>query len=121
MGLFSRLFGDDSVIDAGINGIDKAFYTDEEKDENNIIKTELKAVVLKAYEPFKIAQRLMMLVVGIPYVLCFIGAFIGSFWVDTTAQMQMLDGRIGAVFEGIALFYFGGGLIEGGIKAFKGK
>ncbi len=121
MGLLSKLFGDESVIDAGISGIDKAFYTDEEKDDNNIIKSQLKTAILKAYEPFKLAQRLMMLVVGIPYVICFIGAFSASFWIDTTVQMEMLDGRIGAVFEGIALFYFGGGLIEGGIKAFRNK
>ena len=33
MGILGKLFGSDKVIDAGISGIDKAFYTDEEKAE----------------------------------------------------------------------------------------
>ena len=36
MGILGKLFGSDKVIDAGISGIDKVFYTDEEKAENRL-------------------------------------------------------------------------------------
>jgi hypothetical protein len=48
--MFGNLFGTKEVIDGGISLIDNAFYTDQEK-------ANMKIKLLKAYEPFKIAQR----------------------------------------------------------------
>jgi len=52
MGLLGKIFGSDDAIskaaDGIYNGVDKAFYTDEEKAEGFLS-------LLKAYEPFKLA------------------------------------------------------------------
>jgi len=50
MGILSKLFGSDKIIDAGINGIDAMVFTDQEQ-------SNAKLAFLKLYEPFKIAQR----------------------------------------------------------------
>ena len=66
MGIWASLFSSPSVIkkaaDGIYNGVDAAIYTDQEKAAGFM-------GMLKGYEPFKIAQRLLMLVVTIPYVL----------------------------------------------------
>ena len=48
MGIWNSLFGNDKIIDAGINGIDQMVFTDEEK-------SSAKMKFLKLYEPFKLA------------------------------------------------------------------
>jgi len=45
MGFFGRIFGSDSVIDGAINGIDKVWFTDEEKSDYHL-------KMLASYEPF---------------------------------------------------------------------
>jgi hypothetical protein len=120
MGIFSKLFGTDNAVDKGFDLVDKAFYTDQEAAADSIKKFTVKEAILKAYEPFKLAQRYMMIIVGVPYVLAWTAAFFGGYFVDTTPmQMQLLDGKMGMVFLTIAGFYFGGGLLEGTIKAAK--
>ena len=56
-GLLGKLFGSDKVIgkavDGVYNGVDKLFYTDEEKADNW-------RLAMKVYEPFKLAQRLIL-------------------------------------------------------------
>lgn len=122
MGIFSRLFGSDKVVQAGIDGIDKAFYTSEEKAEDSLKRLSMKEALLKAYEPFKIAQRYMMIIVGIPYVTAWTFAFfVGFFMTVPDTATALLEGRMGDVFYIIAGFYFGGGLIEGAVKAVKAK
>ena len=113
MGILSKLFGSDSVIDAGINGIDALVFTDEEK-------SNAKMKFLKLYEPYKIAQRWMMLFICVPYVsLWFLTGLIhlaDIFTVkelDTTNIMYFLNGDVGSSFIIIVAFYFGGGAVEG--------
>ena len=115
MSFLGKLFGKDNIIQAGIDGIDKIVYTDEEKVDNKLL-------LLAAYAPFKLAQRFLMLMVGIPYMLAWFITFVCSFSaIDTTAHLALLEGKVGSVFWIIVTFYFGGGLLEGGIKAYKGK
>jgi len=63
MGIFSNLFSSDSMIekstDAIINAGDKLVFTSEEKADMNIKLRELHIETLKAYSPFKIAQRVL--------------------------------------------------------------
>ena len=80
MSFLGKLFGSEKVIDAGINGIDKAFYTDEEKAEDAITRIGLKERILQAYEPFKLAQRYMMLIVGTPYMIIWVATAITAAW-----------------------------------------
>ena len=113
MGILSKLFGSQKVIDAGISGIDKAFYTEEERADNIAKGMTLKAMLLKAYEPFKIAQRFLALIYGIPYVTAWFGTFAASFFVDVSVQMELLKNSDMATANLIILgFYFGGGAAE---------
>lgn len=113
MGIISKLFGSDSVIDAGINGIDALVFTDEEK-------STAKMKFLKLYEPYKIAQRWLMMFVCIPYVMLW--SITGAIYLvdiftlkelDTSKMMAFLNGDVGSAFILIVAFYFGGGAVEG--------
>lgn len=109
MSFFKSLFSSKSVVEdateAVISGVDKIWYTDEEKAERF-------ERFLKLYEPFKRAQRLLALVFCIPYALCATLTFILSFWVDVSTQLDLLGGMFGVIVATIVGFYFGGGLLE---------
>lgn len=110
MNILSKLFGSDKVIDAGINGIDKIAFTAEEKAEHKLL-------LLKAYEPFKIAQRFLALIFGIPYAAAWVVTFFASFFIDVTKQLELLSGDMGLAVALILGFYFGGGMAESIFKA----
>lgn len=105
--LIKSLFNSDStLVQAGIAGVDKVVLTEEEKRDWFIS-------VMKAYEPFRKAQRFLALIFCPPYVLAWLIAFFSSFWTDTTHQFNLLNGPMGTIVGIIAAFYFGGGFIEG--------
>lgn len=111
MGILSSLFGNSNVVtkaaDGIYDGLDAAIYTDEEKVEN-------RKAFLKLYEPFKIAQRLLALIFGVPYALGWFITFICSFFVDdVTYQLELLSGPMGEVVLAIVAFYFLGGVVNG--------
>ena len=118
MGILSKLFGSDKVVggvvDGIYNGVDKLVYTEEEKSDNF-------ARILKLYEPFKIAQRLLALIFGIPYAIGWMATFVASFYVeDVDAQLELLGGDMGNIVLAIVGFYFLGGAMTGALKS-KGK
>lgn len=106
--MLGKLFGSDKVVgkavDGVYNGIDKLFYTDEEKKDNF-------KILLKLYEPFKIAQRFLSLIFGIPYAIAWFITFVASFYRDVDAQMTLLGGDMGMIVLVIIGFYFAGGAI----------
>ena len=109
--LAGKLFGSSKVIekmgDGIYNGIDKAIYTPEEQIENRLKS-------LSAYEPFKIAQRLLALVFTIPYMLAWTATFIASFFINVEAQQSvLLNGTMGQIVLAIVAFYFLGGVVNG--------
>ena len=117
MGIFSSIFGDDKVKDGIYNGVDKAFLTDEER-------TDIYLKFLKAYEPFKIIQRYLALLVGIPYVIVHLISVIFLIrGLDTMAIKiaEFNNNALGDPFLWIMALYFAGGLAEGSIRAFKDK
>lgn len=106
MGLISKIFGSDKVIKAGTDALDKVWYTDEEKAEGHIR-------LLKAYEAFKLAQRLLAMIVVPPWIaglfICFV---LTLFNIDVTEGMKILEGKLGISALTILAFYFGGGMFE---------
>jgi hypothetical protein len=112
MGFFSRLFGSDKIIDAGVNGIDAMIFTDEEK-------SNAKMQFLKLYEPYKLAQRYLALIYSIPYALAWLVTFIASFFIDVALQIELLKGDAFYINIVILSFYFGGGAAEGIVGKFK--
>ena len=114
MGFFSRLFGSDKIIDAGVSGIDAMIFTDEEK-------SNAKMQFLKLYEPYKLAQRYLALIYSIPYALAWLITFVASFFVEVALQMELLKGDAFYINIVILSFYFGGGAAEGIVKQIKGR
>ena len=122
MSIWSTLLGADNVINKAADGIDAAFFTDEEK-AKHFLET------LKHYEPFKIAQRLMALCVGVPYVLMYIvAALFLVFGVATETDSainasktlaEMNNETLGMPFALIVGFYFAGGMANGIVDKFK--
>ncbi len=126
MSLFGKLFGSDSIknkmVDGIYNGLDAMVYTEEEKKENH-------KAFLKLYEPFKVAQRYLAIILCVPFSL--LQAFGYSlrmyYWDNEALQVSIssiqgdMYNHLGQIVLMIAVFYYGGGTIEGGIKAFKSK
>jgi hypothetical protein len=100
------IFSSEKLIDNISSGIDKSIYTAEEKADGFTL-------LLKLYEPFKIAQRYLMIIFCVPYALAFFVTFMASFFVDVTTQKEMLQGDIAIIVGIIVTFYFGGGAVEG--------
>jgi len=106
-GIFGKLFGSEKVIDAGINGIDKMFFTGEEK-------SDAKLKFLKAYEPFKLAQRLLALIFAFDFSVAFLAAIVfacsGLDWRPIVNVVVAFN--LGTIVLAIVVFYFGGGTLE---------
>ena len=121
MGLLATLFGDDKIIDAGINGIDAMVFTNEEQ-------SKAKMAFLKLYEPFKIAQRYIAMTFCPAYVFCWVLTFIieilDVFMVkdlNTDTLYKLLQGDFALMVILILGFYFGGGAAEGVVTKLRDK
>ena len=66
---------------------------------------------LKLYEPFKVGQRYLALIFGVPYASAWFVTFIASFFIDVAPQMELLKGDMGMIITVIIGFYFAGGAI----------
>lgn len=112
----------EKIVDGIYDGVDKMIYTDEEKKDNH-------AKFLALYEPFKVAQRYLSLVFSVPFALLHTLAFSlrMALWDNAALQASMkiiqgdINDSLGLIVLTIVGFYFTGGVVEGGIKAFKSK
>ena len=137
MGIWSTLFnsGDtlDKATDAVINTGDKLFYTDEEKAEDRIKQREFFPTLLKAYAPFKIAQRVLAIWFSGLFGLAFIVGLSISIFNMISTYKQTLAGvlkeelitisldplfalvnafSLGIIMLTIVGFYFAGGALN---------
>lgn len=115
MGIFSRLLGSDKIIDNVSSGLDKVYLSKEEKADIHI-------KFLSVYEPFKVAQRFLALLVGIPYIITHLVSVVYMIKGLDELALKIADannGALGEPFFWIMSFYFMGGLIEGGVRAYK--
>ena len=129
MGILSNIFGTGEVIKKGLELIDEAWTSDEEKAENEVkiieAKTNAKATLLNAYAPFKLAQRYLALMFTFVYLFIMINGILGSLygWVNMENVRESLkfanEMWLGEIMITIVAFYFGGGLVESYKK--KGK
>lgn len=116
MGILSSIFGTGSVIEKGMDLIDSFHTSDTELIE---AKSKAKTDLMAAYAPFKIAQRWLMVIASINFFLV-MWAVIGlwAFGVEGQAS-ELIDiinaFNLGWIMFTIVAFYFGGGVIEGGI------
>ena len=99
LGLIKGLFSPQSIID----GIDKVILTEEERKDIHL-------AMLPAYEPFKKAQRLLMLIVTIPFMLLnSIAVVLGFFSIGDYAVLKDFNLFVAPLVITIAGFYFYGG------------
>lgn len=113
-GLFSSTSVIDKTTDALISSGDKLVYTDEEKADMKLKLGEFHIKLLTAYEPFKIAQRILAiwfsLLFGISFLIALFLAINGK---DITAVLETVSSfSLGTIVLAIVVFYFGGGTIE---------
>ena len=137
MSFFGRLFGSESVIkkaaEGVYNGIDYAFHTDQEKAEHFL-------KLLKAYEPFKLAQRFIALIIAVPFVvvwtLCALMIVVSAFMEPCLSEAVCRSSAVlesarlladwnnetlGEPLSVVLFFYFCGGAAEGVMRAKAGK
>ena len=137
MSFFGKLFGSESVIkkaaEGVYNGVNYAFHTDQEKAEHFL-------KLLKAYEPFKLAQRFIALIIAVPFVVvwtlcalmivvsalmepCLSEAVCRSSAVLESARLlaDWNNETLGEPLSVVLFFYFCGGAAEGAIRAKAGK
>ena len=123
MGIASWILGGDDVkekiVDGVYKGVDNMVYTEQEKKANH-------ALFLKLYEPFKVAQRYLSLIFSVPFATIHTGIITlrVANWEDPVFQSAMkgiqgdLNESLGLLVLAIVGFYFAGGTIEGGVKAY---
>jgi len=129
LGILSNIFGSGDVVHKGLDLIDEAWTSDEEKADNEVkiieAKTNAKATLLNAYAPFKLAQRYLALMFTFVYLFIMINGILGSLygWVNMENVRESLkfanEMWLGEIMITIVAFYFGGGLVESYKK--KGK
>ena len=117
MGIFGKIFGSDKVIekttDGIYNGIDMLVYSDEEKAIAMQKKQEFYIKILKAYEPFKVAQRFLAFIYSIPYVSIVVYGVV----MKDAVLVNSINDALGLQTIIILGFYFGGGAFEGIVRA----
>tara|TARA_R110000850_G_C9662995_1_gene435820 strand:+ start:190 stop:567 length:378 start_codon:yes stop_codon:yes gene_type:complete len=110
----------EKIVDGVYNGVDNMVYTEQEKKDNH-------AKFLALYEPFKVAQRYLSLIFGLPFACLHTGIFAlrVAFWDAPLFQESAkfiqgdINDSLGLIVLTIVGFYFAGGTVEGAIKAFK--
>ncbi len=105
--MFENLFGTKEVVSGGISLIDNAFYTDQEK-------ANMKIKLLKAYEPFKIAQRYLAFMFTGSFMIAFLLCLLFYiFNIDYKGILEIVGVfNIDIIVLTIIGFYFGGGMFE---------
>lgn len=127
--ILGNIFGTGEVVKKGLELIDEAWTSDEEKAENQAkileAKTNAKATLLNAYAPFKLAQRYLAIMFSSVFLFIMINGILGALygWVDMEAVNEAKkfanEMWLGEIMITIVGFYFGGGLVESYKK--KGK
>lgn len=123
MGIIDKLLGSDEVIKKGSEILDESLFSQEERAQH------FKGL-LKLYEPFRVAQRFIALLVVCPFVLVYLlsvtmfilSAFIDVGSIETVKTIADNNtATLGQAASIIVAFYFGGGMLEGAIRTWNDK
>jgi len=116
IGVLSKILGSGDIVKQGMDLIDDLHTSDEESIK---AATQHKVEIMKAYAPFKLAQRYLALM----FVFTFLSSFVITLGMslsgygDIEAVKEILsDFYLGEICLIIVTFYFGGGLAEGVIE-----
>ena len=105
------ILGSGDVLSKGMDLIDDAFESEAEARES---KTKAKIDLMKAYAPFKVAQRWLAIMFGINFIAAFwVSVILWALGKDLDGFLKILGAfNIGWIMFSIVTFYFGGGLSE---------
>ena len=109
------IFGSGDVVKKGLDLIDDMHTS---KEEEILAKSEAKISLMKAYEPFKLAQRYIAFMFTFVFVFIMLNGVLGSLygWVDMQNVEAARDFAnkmwLGEIMITIVTFYFGGGFLE---------
>lgn len=120
-GWFSSKDTEKSIVNGLIDGVDAIVLTDEEKINYNQRKldiilrgAEIKTEQLKLFEPYKLVQRFIALLVFIPFTLMIMSAFYfrlnGNDALADAIYRDIGDNTLTLVMM-IATFYYSGSII----------
>lgn len=107
------------MIEKGIELIDSFHTSTTEEIE---AKTKSKVDLMKAYAPFKVAQRYLALLFSFTYLLSYISVVIAAIWKEEmVGKILEIMGvfNLNFIMGTIILFYFGCGAAEGVIRQIK--
>jgi len=114
------ILGNGKVLEKGMELIDDA-YTSEEEDRES--RTKAKIDLMKAYAPFKVAQRYLALMFSFTFLFTFfltLGLVLTGHAQNIEEVKSLLsEFYIGEIMLSIVIFYFGGGLTESVGRSFK--
>ena len=112
MSILSTILGNGDVITKGLNLIDDLHTSDEEMVQ---VKTDRQISLLNSYAPFKIAQRLLAMIISITFVCSYIMVLVLYFLDKPISEVQVIieTFTIDYIMLLIVGFYFGGGFAEG--------
>ena len=103
----------EKVVDGVYNGIDKAFYTDEERADQELKKAEIKLKFLPLFEPYKLAQRYIAVMFTINFIMAFwVGVFLLLYSTEKVllSYLKLIGTfELGYIMIAIIVWYFTNG------------
>lgn len=122
MGFLNSIFGSSKIVTQGLDMVDKAFYTDEEKAQDNqkiyAEKIDMKIKMLQAYHPYKVTQRFLAICFVFIYLFIMLNGILGQLYTvisvsDVKSALEFANSMyLGQIVMLIMGFYFGGGFVE---------
>lgn len=114
------LFGGASLLEKGLDLIDKKFPSDVQMLE---AATSAKTALLSSYAPFKVAQRYLAVMFAVTYILSYLIVLVMTFADQQTGHITAVISafKMDWIMLTIVGFYFGGGAFEGIKNAGKGR
>ena len=122
--MLKAIFGSGDIVKQGVELIDSLHTSGEERIE---AQTSAQIRLLQSYEPYKLAQRLLMLMFATTFVFMFalvlgMTLFYGAGEARIDEVRAVLDEFwIGEIMLTIVAFYFGGGATEGVVSRMRHK
>lgn len=117
--ILAKIFNPGKLGESIISGVDKAILTNEEK-------IDYMKEMLKLYEPYKLAQRILAIMFSTAFLFVHVLTAITHFIytlreLDTTLIKQLYtynNDSLGMIVLMVMSFYFAGGVLEGSITRF---
>ena len=110
--LFSAIFGSskntETIVSGAVAGLDKIFFTAEEKSEANAKLGEWYLRYLEATQPQNLSRRLIAIVVVVLWALLVVVA-VASWWLDVAYSQfvfKVIEDNVNTPFAIIIGFYF---------------